>query len=137
MCRLTIDTSRKNLLMSPDLENTLAPALAVQNISHPYRVYKCALSNTTTVSRCQYGEWQLNKEYFLGQNVKVVLYLFNTGQTYNIRIIDMNEAEIDRIASTFAYFFVIFLGALAVIAGLIVVRPLCLIGCVYLGWYEQ
>lgn len=75
-----------------------------------------------------------DKRALLPQNSKSILFIVNMGQTYDLRLSDLNSIEMDNIAQSF---FIMFLGLAmltCVFTCVIVCRPVCVMAFISLGW---
>ena len=87
----------------------------------------------SALSKCYYHEWVGNKPSPLPQNSKSVLFIINQGQTYDLKITDLNSVEMDSIAESFFIIFLALSVTVCVFGCVIVCRPIYLLLCIYLG----
>ena len=63
---------------------------------------------------------------------KSLLFIFNQGQTYNLKILNLKDIEMDKIASVFFMMFIVLLLIVSVFTCFLLWRPLFTICLLYL-----
>lgn len=130
ICRLSINIGHQSVVIEPE-ESSLASHNG--SLAHPYTIYRCTLYSTS-ISRCYYHEWEADKRALLPQNSKSILFIVNRGQTYDLRLSDLNSIEMDKIAESFLIMFLSLATVTCIFSCIIICRPLCTMACISLGW---